>query len=281
MKKWNLIIDVAKCHDCNNCFLACKDEHYENSFLPYTESQPRHGHRWMNIHRKERGQYPMVDVAYLPVPCMHCDDAPCMKNTNSGSVYQRDDGILLIDPEKSIGKKEIVTSCPYNAIWWNDEKNIPQKCTLCAHLLDGGWKEPRCVQSCPTGALQIIQEEDSEIKNIIKSENLETFRPEYSTQPRVYYKNINRFLKCFIGGNVALKDTDECAEGAKVSLTSSKNEIVGTSETNNYGDFKIDNIDPKSGEYTLEISFDGYENKILSFELSTSINLGHIFLEKT
>ena len=36
MKKWNMIIDVAKCHDCNNCFLACKDEHVENDWPPYS-----------------------------------------------------------------------------------------------------------------------------------------------------------------------------------------------------------------------------------------------------
>ena len=55
VKKWNLIIDVAKCHDCNNCFLACKDEFFENDFAPFSLAQPRHGQRWMNIMRKERG----------------------------------------------------------------------------------------------------------------------------------------------------------------------------------------------------------------------------------
>ena len=63
MNKWNMIIDVAKCHDCNNCFLACKDEFVDNDWPPYSVSQPLHGHRWMDIMRKERGQFPLIDVA--------------------------------------------------------------------------------------------------------------------------------------------------------------------------------------------------------------------------
>ena len=97
MKKWNLIIDVAECEDCNNCFLACKDEHVDNAWPGYAESQPRHGHRWMNILRKERGQFPLVDVAYQPTPCMHCDNAPCIAEAKDGAVYKRDDGIVIID----------------------------------------------------------------------------------------------------------------------------------------------------------------------------------------
>ena len=139
MKKWNLIIDVAKCHDCNNCFLACKDEFFENDFAPLSAAQPRHGQRWIDINRTERGQYPKVDVAYLPVPCMHCDEAPCIKKSKGGAVYKREDGIVLIDPQKASGQKNIVETCPYNVIWWNAEAALPQKCTFCVHLLETGW----------------------------------------------------------------------------------------------------------------------------------------------
>ncbi len=100
---WQLIIDVEKCEDCNNCFLACKDEHVDNEWPGYSLPQPLHGHRWMNIMRKERGQFPMIDVAYLPIPCMHCDRAPCIEAAKGGAVYKRDDGIVIIDPEKARG----------------------------------------------------------------------------------------------------------------------------------------------------------------------------------
>ena len=70
MKSWHLIIDVARCHDCNDCFLADKDEFVDNDFPPYSAAQPWHGHRWMNIKRKERGQYPMV-ADRLPADALH------------------------------------------------------------------------------------------------------------------------------------------------------------------------------------------------------------------
>src|SRR5512135_1971228 len=112
MKKYNLVIDVAKCEDCNNCFLSCKDEHVDNDWPGYASSQPRHEHRWMNIMRKERGQFPTIDVTYRPTPCMHCDNAPCIKAGKNGAVYKRDDGIVIIDPEKAKGQEAIVKACP-------------------------------------------------------------------------------------------------------------------------------------------------------------------------
>jgi len=282
MKKWNLIIDVAKCHDCNNCFLSCKDEYVDNEFPGYSAPQPGHGHKWVNIMRKERGQYPIIDVAYLPVPCMHCDSAPCIKTARDGAVYKRDDGIIIIDPVKAKGQTNIVDSCPYGAIWWNEENNVPQKCTFCAHLLDEGWKEPRCVQACPTGALCVRYVEDSEMQDIIKAERLEAYEPKYKTRPRVYYKNLYRFTKCFIGGSVAVQveDKNECAEGAKVILVGASNEKIDEFVTDNYGDFKFDDLEENSGKYTLEIVYPGYEKKTLEVDLKTSLNVGTIFLQQ-
>ena len=80
MKNWNLVIDVARCHDCNDCFLADKDEFVGNDFPPYSAAQPWHGHRWMNIKRKERGQYPLVQTR-LPA-----DALPALRRR---AVHQR------------------------------------------------------------------------------------------------------------------------------------------------------------------------------------------------
>ena len=277
MKKYNMIIDVAKCHDCNNCFLACKDEYIENDFSPYSVAQPWHGHRWMNIMRKERGQYPLVDVAYLPTPCMHCDNAPCIKAAKNGAVSKREDGIVIIDPKKAKGQEDLVNSCPYGAIWWNAEKEVPQKCTFCVHLLEDGWDKPRCVQACATGALTILYVEDTEMKKIQKTEGLEVLKPELNTEPRVYYKNLYRYEKCFIAGNVALQDTDECAGGATVTLHKGS-EILGKVETNNYGDFKIDRLEKNSGEYKLEIAYSGYKTQEVKVDLKDSISIGTVLL---
>ncbi len=278
MKKWNLIIDVAKCHDCNNCFLSCKDEYFENDFPPYSVAQPRLGQRWINIMRKERGQYPKVDVAYLPIPCMHCDDAPCIKAAKKDAIYKREDGIVVVNPEKAKGQKNLVESCPYGAIYWNEEKSLPQKCTFCVHLLEDGWDQPRCVQACPTGAMSVVYAEDSEMEKVKKSESLEVYQPQYKAKPRVYYKNLYRYSRCFIAGSVALQDTDECAEGAKITLSKGAKKAVDKTVTNNYGDFKIDNLEEKSGKHLLEVDYKGYEKKTVEVDVERSVNLGTIFL---
>ena len=40
MKKWNLIVDVAKCTNCNCCTLANQDEHVGNEFIGWLHFQP-------------------------------------------------------------------------------------------------------------------------------------------------------------------------------------------------------------------------------------------------
>ena len=122
MKKWNLIIDVARCHDCNNCFLADKDEFVGNDFPPYSASQPRHGHRWMNIQRKERGPVPDRAGRLPALPCMHCDEAPCIDRRRRRLQARRRHRDHR--SREGRGRKEIVDSCPYGAIYWNEEKQL-------------------------------------------------------------------------------------------------------------------------------------------------------------
>jgi Fe-S-cluster-containing dehydrogenase component len=277
MKKWNLIVDIEKCEDCNNCFLSCKDEHTDNDWPGYSSPQPLHGQRWMNIMRKERGQYPLIDVAYRPTPCMHCDNAPCIKAAKDGAVYKRDDGIVIIDPVKSKGQEAIVNACPYKAIWWNEEKQLPQKCTLCAHLLDQGWEKTRCVQACPTGALSFIKLEDHEMSGLVEKEKFERLHDEKGTLPRVWYKNLYRYEKCFIAGSVAFEHEGitECAEGSLIVLSKDGKSISETI-TDNYGDFKFDGLDENSGSHSFKIRFRNYKEMSVEVELKISLNVGVI-----
>jgi Fe-S-cluster-containing dehydrogenase component len=280
MKKWYMIIDVEKCENCHNCFLSCRDEYVGNDWPGYSAPQPNRGQSWIKIEGKERGQYPFIDVAYLPIPCMHCDSAPCMKAARGGAIYKRPDGIVMIDPVKSKGQQDVIKACPYGAISWNEELQIPQKCTLCAHLLDDGWEKTRCVQSCPTGALSIRHVEEPEMRKIIQSEKLEFYQPSYKTNPGIYYKNLYRFTRCFIGGSVAVRvnGKDECAEGAKVTLFNAAHEKMGECMTDPYGDFKFDNLEENSGRHTLRIDYTGYDPKTLEVDLKKSLNAGVIFL---
>jgi Fe-S-cluster-containing dehydrogenase component len=280
MKKWYLVIDVEKCENCSNCFLSCKDEYVGNDWLGYSASQPDHGKSWIRIEGKERGQYPFIDVAYLPVPCMHCDNAPCIKAAKDGAIYKRPDNIVIIDPVKAKGQKSVINACPYGAISWNEKLDLPQKCTLCAHLLDDGWEKTRCVQSCPTGALSLRHVEDAEMQEIIKAERLEVYQPEYKTSPQVYYRNLSRFIRCFIGGSIAvrLNGKKECAEGAKVTLFNAAHQKIWECITDNYGDFKFDNLEENGGKYTVQIAHPGYDTKTIQVVLTNSLNIGTIYL---
>lgn len=275
MGKWTLIIDVEKCEDCNNCFLACKDEHVGNDWAGYTDSQPLHGHRWINILRKERGQFPLIDVAYRPTPCMHCDDAPCITAAQDNAVKKRHDGIVLIDPEKARNQKELVKSCPYGAIYWNDEKQVAQKCTFCAHLLDKGWKEPRCVQSCPTGALQVMKSENDLAQKQLETDDLRVLLPEHETHPRVYYKNLHRFDRCFITGSITeeINGVIDCVQGANVTLSADHLESRKYL-TDNFGDFKFDDLEPSDNAYRLEVVYKSYSPIVETIKLKTSVNIG-------
>jgi Fe-S-cluster-containing dehydrogenase component len=278
MKQWNLVIDCALCHDCNDCFLADKDEFVGNDFPPLSVAQPWSGHRWINIHRKERGQFPIVDVVYLPQPCMHCTEAACMKNSPQGTIYRRKDGIVIIDPAKAKGHREIVDTCPYGAIYWNEEAAVPQKCTGCAHLIDEGWTETRCSQVCPTGAIKLVLADDAEMAKLTAAEALEAYRPELGTRPRVLFKNLYRWEKVFVSASVAYKDTDECAEGATVTV-SNGGAKVGAGVANNYGEFRVDKLEPGK-EYEVKVEAGGYKPYTAKVRLDASLNLGLVLLEK-
>jgi Fe-S-cluster-containing dehydrogenase component len=278
MKKWNMVIDVAECTNCNLCTLAAMDEYIGNDWPGYSAPMPKHGHKWIDILQKERGQVPMVDIAYVPTMCNHCDDAPCVAKGN-GTVKKRNDGIILIDPEKAKGRKDLVDACPYGHIWWNEELQLPQAWTFDAHLLDQGWDKTRGHQSCPTGAMRSIQIEDDEMQRMAHDEKLEVMRSELGTKPRVYYRNLWRYATCFIGGSVSaeINGAIECVEGVTVRLLRNGS-LVAETASDNYGDFKFDRLQEGSGRYVVEVSVQGRPTKTIEADLGESINLGEIRL---
>jgi len=281
VKKYGMIMDVTRCNGCYNCFLACRDEFCGNDYPPYSAAQPFSGQDWVKVIEKERGQYPKVKVAYTVIPCMQCEDAPCIDAALNGAVYRRADGIVIIAPEKAKGQKQIVNACPYRVIYWNEEKNLPQKCTFCAHLLDQGWKEPRCVEACPTKALVFgdLNDPDSEISKVIAAAKgkLEVLHPEYGLVPNVQYIGIPRR---FVAGEVVFRDKrDECAVGVKVTL-SSKGQADGITKTDNYGEFEFEGLDANK-DYMLLVEHSGYSPKKMKVKTKIDMYLGEILLSKT
>ena len=278
MARLGLLIDVTKCSGCHNCFLACRDEYYGNDYGSYSAPQPLDGQFWMQVKEIERGSYPKPKVDYIPLPCVQCEAAPCIAVAADNAVYRREDGFVIIDPKKAKGQKAIVNSCPYRVVFWNQELDIPQKCTMCAHRLDEGEKQPRCVEACPTGALAFgdLDDANSDVAKLVASKPVEAYHPEYGTKPAVMYVGIPRR---FVTGEVVRDDVrGECAEGVAVTLEGAGVKLA--TESDSYGDFEFEGLDKNVG-FKVTIKLDGYATKVFDITTHNDVDLGLVVLERT
>jgi Fe-S-cluster-containing dehydrogenase component len=276
MMRYGLVVDTACCTGCFNCFLACRDEHCGNDYPGVALAQPESGQRWIDVRVEERGTFPKVKVSYLPVPCLHCAEASCMQAASGDAVYRRADGIVIIDPEKAAGQRQIVSACPHGAVFWNEARNVPQKCTLCAHLLDAGWKEPRCVEACPTGALVFgdLNDPSSSVSRLSADRATEDLHPEYGLKPRVRHRGLP---KRFIAGDVAFADRpEEPAAGVRVTLSGGARALDAV--TDSFGDFELEGVEP-GARYVVRVEQPGYRARELPVPAATDLNLGTIVLE--
>jgi tetrathionate reductase subunit B len=264
------VIDVSICNGCYCCQIACKDEHVGNDWSPYARPQPDTGHFWMKLNEFVEGTVPKVKMHYLPIMCMHCDNAPCMASCPvEGAIYKRADGLVIINPEKCTGCRNCVHACPYGAIYFNEGLNLAQKCTGCAHLLDEGWKEPRCVDACPTLALRF--EDESAVADMLNK--AEILNPQAKAKPRAYYLNIPGN---FIAGTVVNTENKEVVIGAVCILTDKSSEEKFTTTTDGFGDFWFENL--KAGTFSLSIEVKGKTKKTVLINAQSSVNMDTIAL---
>lgn len=239
------LIDLARCNGCRNCQIACKDEYCDNDWSPYAKPQPEIGQFWMGIEEKTRGQVPVVKVSYFPKMCAHCDDAPCAAVCPDDAFERRDDGLMYIVPDKCSGCMKCIDACPIGVIYGNEEFGIAQKCAGCAHLLDDGWTEPRCVDACPTSALRFV--DIDEVGDAVPPAELSRFGS------HAYYLNIP---KRFAAGCAVDRTIDEVLIGADVKLIAADGSIAMTAKTDEFGDYRFEPIEP--AVYTVEVKAEGY-----------------------
>jgi len=279
MARYGMVLDVEKCTGCYACFLACKDEFVGNDHLPISAAQPESGQKWLHIVEEEHGSGTKIKVDYIPIACQHCADALCVKHASEGAVYRREDGVVVIDPEKAKGHREIVDTCPYRVIFWNEELEIPQKCTLCAHMLDAGEKTVRCAEACPTGAMVFgdLEDANSAVSLLLKAkgDKVESLKPGFGTHPVVKYLNLP---KPFIAGEVLLSDKkDACLKGAKVTLRAKGSEQLLSTETDFLGDFEFNGL-ARNTDYILRAEYEGYAAKEITVRTNESKNVGEVAL---
>ena len=267
--RYGIAINSARCMACYACFMACKDEHCGWD-TTVSKAQPHMGQFWMNIKEWERGDNERrIKTATVPTPCAHCENPACMKAaTVEGAVYKRPDGIVIIDPEKAVGQKAIAEACPIDAIYWNEELQLPQKCTMCAHLLDDPdypGKEPRCVEACPNQALIFgdLDDPESEISRAIAAGKVTPLAGLEGEKTNVVHLNVP---SVFLAGTVCLPEDDEVAIGAHVKATCTECGKTFEMDTNWAGDWEFEDL-PKNKPFTVEITMEGY--KPVTYQVTT------------
>jgi len=275
MAEFGFVIDTSRCMACYNCFMACKDEHCGFA-TPISAAQPHTGQFWMRIREWERGDdNRRVKTATVAIPCAHCKDAPCAAAAKDGAVYRRADGIVIIDPVKAKGQNAIVDACPLGAVFWNEELQLPQKCTFCAHLLDEGYSQPRCSEACPNGALIFGDLSDPRSAASLRlAAGRRTPLPELAgLTTKVIHLNIPTV---FLAGSVYLPD-DEAACGASVTLRAKGDSR--TVSTNYFGDWEAEELIPNL-TYEIMIGHEGYKTVHLQACTDSDHYVGETIMEK-
>ena len=179
MTRYAMAIDLDACVGCAACAVACK---LENEVPP--------GNHRLWIRQEEKGTFPNLSVQYRPEQCLHCDNAPCVRPCPTGATFQRDDGIVLVDPELCIACGACVAACPYDARSFHPDGYV-SKCTFCEHRLPQG-KLPVCVETCPTLCRTFGDLEDptSDVSRAIQAaDRVDVLRPGLGTEPRLFYLN--------------------------------------------------------------------------------------------
>ncbi len=144
MPKWAMVIDLDRCTGCKTCVVACAMWHG----LPP-------GLFWTRVTTMgPEGEYPDVDLFFMPTLCNHCDNPPCVKVCPVGASYKRDDGLVLIDYERCIGCRYCMAACPYGVRifhWEDTERSLSKALENVKSPLRGGkFAEPNYKYGFPT-----------------------------------------------------------------------------------------------------------------------------------
>lgn len=211
-RRWAMVIDLAKCRQedgCTECSKAC---HFVHN-VPEIDN-PKHEIKWIwkesfeHAFHEQEHHYLADDVKHGPtlVLCNHCDNPPCVRVCPTQATWKREeDGIVMMDWHRCIGCRYCVVACPYGSRSFNwkdprpsiDEiqpdfptrmKGVVEKCTFCEERLAKGLM-PACVEACEQHALVFgdLEDEDSEVRRLLKSRYTIRRKPSLGTEPEVYY----------------------------------------------------------------------------------------------
>lgn len=222
MARWGVAIDMDVCTACGACVLACKEENN----IPYVspdEAEDGRALSWMTIVSEVRGEYPNIEVRYMPRLCMHCDNPPCTKVCPVRATYLSDEGIVAQIYARCIGCRYCMAACPYAVKvfnWYEPQwtegmerahnpdvsirpKGVVEKCTFCHHRLQQAREKARmegrnaidadyaiaCAEICPTDAITFgnLDDPNSRVSQLSRSTRAFRLIEDLGTEPKVYY----------------------------------------------------------------------------------------------
>lgn len=196
-KRVGMVVDLRRCIGCHACSIACKIENE----VPLGNFRNRV--RYL--------EQPNVEtLSFLPLLCMHCQDAPCMKACPTQAPTRLDDGRVVIDQDKCCGMKACISACPYGAIYIDAKSGQADKCDLCAHRtsLD---LEPACVASCPTDTLRYgdLGDPNDPVAKYAVEHNAKPFKEDAQTQPSILYIKQEKWMEQAAATGVQLSPKDD------------------------------------------------------------------------
>jgi molybdopterin-containing oxidoreductase family iron-sulfur binding subunit len=218
-RRWGLVIDLERCVRCRGCVVACQQENNVPPLGPERAAHLRPIH-WMDFLPADAGSH-----GEMPIPCMHCEDPPCVKVCPVGATYQSPDGITAQIWERCIGCRHCMAACPYarRSFNWSQPRwpgndmsslnpdvaprpqGVVEKCTLCHHRIRAALERaavdeepltdeslrrlPACAQSCPTQAITFgdLSDPESEVARLAKSPRVLRLLAEAGTRPKIIY----------------------------------------------------------------------------------------------
>lgn len=222
MARWGMVIDLNKCTGCAECVAACKTEN-NVAVVGKAESEQGRTMLWMDMIKTVEGEYPDIKIRYMPRPCFHCDDPPCIRVCPVRATYKNEEGIVAQVFPQCIGCRYCMAACPYTVKCFNWTKpdwpleragsmnpdvsvrpaGIVEKCTFCIHRLQKAKEQaavenrdlqpgdytPACVECCPTRAISFgdLDNKKSDVSQLIRSPRAFRLLEEVGSEPKVYY----------------------------------------------------------------------------------------------